>query len=89
MIRPEPNSAYYSEKYGIDKGLVVQSFKKDYKQVYYAGDSEPDVQAALLADAAFAKGELIPLLQDKGAKFMPFTYYNEVAEYLQKNGVIK
>ncbi|MCE5285795.1 MAG: MtnX-like HAD-IB family phosphatase [Pelosinus sp.] len=88
LIPPERQNAFYSERYGIDKGLVVQDLKKKYQKVYYAGDSGPDLNAALLADVAFAKKELIPLLGAKGIKYIPFTSFKQIAAYLQKNGVI-
>jgi 2,3-diketo-5-methylthio-1-phosphopentane phosphatase len=88
MLPPDSSNAFYSVKYGIDKGLVVQSLKKDYKKVYYAGDSQPDVGAALHADVIFATGELIPFLGAKGIQYIPFDSFRQVAQYLQVNGVI-
>ena len=89
LIPPDKENPFYSERYGIDKAKVVQSLKGKYKKVYFAGDSGPDVNAALLADVAFAKGQLIPLLEAKGAKHVPFTCFSQVEDYLQKNGFLK
>ena len=89
LIPPAKENPFYSERYGIDKAKVVQSLKQKYKRVYFAGDSGPDVNAALLADVAFAKGQLIPLLEAKEVKHIPFTSFSQVEDYLQKNGFLK
>lgn len=89
LIPPAAEHPYYSERYGIDKGLVVESLKKEYKKVYYAGDSGPDVNAALQADTVFARGELTLLLGAKGVNCTPFTEFAQIAECLQKSGVIE
>jgi len=89
LIPPDKQHPFYSQRYGIDKAKVVQSLKQKYKKVYYAGDSGPDVNAALLADIAFAKGTLITLLEAKAAEYMPFEYFSQVEEFLKKKGVIE
>lgn len=61
-IRPDVKSLYYSELYGIDKGLVVKDFQSKYKKVYFYGDSEPDYHAAIHADVVFAKDELYEMM---------------------------
>lgn len=88
LIPPDKQHPFYSQRYGIDKAQVVQSLKQKYKKVYYAGDSGPDVNAALLADVAFAKGQLITLLQEKEVEYVPFEYFTQVEDVLKKNGVI-
>ena len=89
LIPPDKQHPFFSQRYGIDKAKVVQRLKQKYKKVYYAGDSEPDVNAALLADIVFAKGKLITLLQAKTAAYMPFEYFFQVEEFLKNKGVIK
>lgn len=59
----DENSEFYSDRYGIDKLIVVEKLKKNYKKIFYAGDSEPDINPALVADVVFAKGELVELLK--------------------------
>jgi len=86
LIPPDKENPFYSERYGIDKAKVVQNLKQKYKKVYFAGDSGPDVNAASLADVAFAKSALITLLQEKEIKHIPFTHFSQIEDYLQKNG---
>ena len=88
LIPPDKQHPFYSQRYGIDKARVVQSLKQKYKKVYYAGDGGPDVGAALLADIAFAKGELITLLQAETVGYVPFEYFSQVAEYLKNEELI-
>lgn len=75
-------SPFFSERYGVDKELVVKEYKKHYSKIYYAGDSEPDLKAALQADLIFAKGDLQVLLREKGCEFIPIASFKEIDEYL-------
>lgn len=79
----DKNSEFYSDVYGIDKMKVVKSLKGKYEKIFYAGDSEPDLKAALLADVVFAKGTLIELLKAEGKEFIPFDNFNYVWEKLK------
>ncbi|MGE5329397.1 MAG: MtnX-like HAD-IB family phosphatase [Deltaproteobacteria bacterium] len=88
-ILPDYNSPYYSEVYGVDKALVVKSFKNEAKKIFYAGDSGPDLKAAEQADIIFAKGELQKLLKDEGYSFIPVNSFKEIEDYFVKTGVIK
>lgn len=88
QMRADQISPYYSEVYGINKGLVVTAFKKDYRRVYFAGDSEPDTQAAMNADVVFAKPGLARILQEKGQTYIPFTEMRQVLTCLEEQGVI-
>ncbi len=85
----DEKSLFYSERYGIDKGKVITELKKQYQKVYYAGDSEPDVAAAKLADLVFAKNELPELLKEQEIDFVYFNNFKEIKEYLQKKEAIK
>ena len=80
----DKNSEFYSERYGIDKLLVIQKLKRNYKKVFYAGDSEPDLKPALVADVVFAKGELIELLKREKKEYIEFENYSEVWDKLKK-----
>ncbi|WP_242851346.1 MtnX-like HAD-IB family phosphatase [Clostridium sp. DMHC 10] len=51
----DKTNEFYSDIYGIDKGKVVKKLKEEYDFVFYAGDSEPDLSAALISDVVFAK----------------------------------
>lgn len=78
----DEQSPYYSRLYGIDKGAVIQALKKEYKKVYFAGDSSPDLPAALGADVAFARSELARLLTKDKKAFVPFASFNMIEKYL-------
>jgi 2,3-diketo-5-methylthio-1-phosphopentane phosphatase len=88
LIPPDTQHPFYSRRHGIDKAKVVQSLKPKYKKIYYAGNSNPDVNAALLADIAFAKGKLITLLQAKAAEHVPFKCFFQVEEFLKNRELI-
>lgn len=81
-IIPDINSCYYSEVFGLDKRKVVEHLKTQYTHVFFAGDSEPDLEAAKIADVTFAKGELIDLLGKENRNFVPFGHYKEVEDYM-------
>jgi 2-hydroxy-3-keto-5-methylthiopentenyl-1-phosphate phosphatase len=85
-LKPDKGMKYYSKIYGIDKGQVVIDCKKKYEKVYFAGDSEPDLRAAIQADVIFAKGELVELLKKEQKEFYEFKQFSEVLK-LMKEGV--
>jgi len=80
----DENSEFYSDRYGIDKLIVVEKLKDKYKKIFYAGDSEPDVKPALACDMVFAKGELIDLLKKEKKEFIEFENFSEVWDKLKK-----
>jgi 2-hydroxy-3-keto-5-methylthiopentenyl-1-phosphate phosphatase len=82
------NSQFYSEISGIDKAKIVSSFKNKYKKIYYAGDGEPDYNAAIQADLIFAKTDLKEMLQAEKIKFINFITFLDIDNYLTVNGVI-
>jgi len=88
-VTPDQESPYYSKVYGVDKALAVQDYLTKYRRVFYAGDSEPDLKAALLAEQIFARGELVELLTERRRAFVPFKSFVEIGDYLQQIGVIK
>lgn len=85
-IIPDPASPYYSEVFGLDKKKFVEDMKQEYDHVFFAGDSEPDMQAAKVANTAFAKGELVELLEKENVSFIPFGEYKEIEAYLTEKG---
>lgn len=89
LMTADRESPYYSERYGVDKAAVVAEYKKKYKTVYYAGDSEPDMRAAMLADVAFAKPGLQRLLQKHGHPFVAFDSFKELMDHLKSKGVLR
>lgn len=78
----------YSERYGIDKAIVIQKLKEQYDKVYFAGDSEPDSHPAAFADITFARDVLKDLLAEKEIEFIPFDSFKEIENELVKTGVI-
>lgn len=84
FLQPAKDSPYYSDVYGLDKMKVVLDLQKRYGRLYYAGDSEPDVEACTRADVAFAKGELQTILRERGISFVPFSHFGEVARYMEQ-----
>lgn len=88
-ILPDSKSEFYSDLWGIDKAKVILTLKQKYSKVYFAGDSEPDVGAAMAADCAFARKGLQELLSEKNIPFVPFDKFVEVDKYMQQKGWIK
>lgn len=76
-------SQFYSDIYGIDKLLVVKKLQQNYKKVFYAGDSEPDLKPALSADVVFARGSLIEMLQEAHKDFIKFENFSDIWEKLK------
>ncbi|MDD9147968.1 MULTISPECIES: MtnX-like HAD-IB family phosphatase [unclassified Sporolactobacillus] len=82
QLKVDPNGRYYSEMYGIDKAKLARDLIRDYDTVYFAGDSRPDLQAAELADTAFAKGKLQGLLDAGHHPYVPIRSFKDVEDYL-------
>ncbi len=80
----DENSEFYSDRYGIDKLIVVEKLKNNYKKIFYAGDSEPDLKPALAADMIFATGELVELLKKEKKEFIEFKNFSEIWDELEK-----
>jgi len=80
----DENSEFYSDRYGIDKLMVVEKLRKNYKKIFYAGDSGPDLKPALASDLIFAKGELVELLKKENKEFIEFDNFSEVWDKLKK-----
>lgn len=82
QLQVDPNGPYFSELYGIDKQKLAKDLMKDYELVFYAGDSGPDLKAALLTDTIFAKGKLQPLLDQENRDYVAINNFKDVANYL-------
>lgn len=74
----DETSEFYSSIYGIDKEKVVKKLKEKYNLIFYAGDSEPDLKAALISDVVFAKGSLSELLRENDKKFIEFKNFHDI-----------
>ena len=88
-IIPDPSSEYYSDVFGLDKQKVVESIKKDYEYIFFAGDSEPDLRAAKVADRVYERGELAELLQKENVSFTAFSDFKQIEEDLILKGCLK
>ena len=74
----DEHSEFYSDSYGIDKLIVVEKLKVNYKKIFYAGDSTPDLKPALISDVVFAKGKLVNLLKKEKKEFIEFEDFSEL-----------
>lgn len=81
-ITPDSRSQYFSEIFGMDKRKVVESIKKDYEYIIFAGDSEPDLEAAKTADLVYARAELAQLLQKQNIDFIDFSDFKQIEKDL-------
>ncbi|MBU3160491.1 MtnX-like HAD-IB family phosphatase [Clostridium frigoris] len=79
----DENDEYYSDQNGIDKLIVVEKLKANYKKIFYAGDSTPDLKPALISDAVFAKGKLVNLLKEENKDFIEFENFSEIWDKLK------
>lgn len=80
----DEKSEFYSEIYGIDKLKVVKKLKQKYDKIFYAGDTEPDLKAALLADVVFAKDVLVDLLKKENKECIEFKNFSEIWPTVEK-----
>lgn len=80
----DENSEFYSDRYGIDKLAVLEKLKVNYKKIFYAGDSGPDLKPALISDLVFARGTLVELLKKENKYFIEFESFSEVWDKLKK-----
>jgi len=78
----DKNSPFYSERYGIAKELAVEKYKEEYKRVFFAWDSGPDLKAALCAHAAYARGSLADMLEKLGEPYYPFADFRDIEKHL-------
>jgi len=81
----DEHSEFYSDRYGIDKLIIVEKTKANYKKIIYAGDSAPDLPPALISDLVFAKGKLVDLLRKEKKEFVEFENFSEVWDKLKKH----
>ena len=54
-MTPNINDQFYSPVFGVDKDKAMKQIKSQSKISFYAGDSLPDIGAAMSADYAYAK----------------------------------
>lgn len=87
-ITPDSKSEYFSEIFGMDKRKVVESIKKDYEYIIFAGDSEPDFEAAKAADLVYARAELEQLLQKENIDFISFSDFKHIENDLVEKRIM-
>ncbi len=87
-ITPDSNSEYFSEVFGLDKRKVIESIKKDYDYIIFAGDSEPDLEAAKAADLVYARSELADLLDKENAEFTTLLDFKQIEKDLIEKGIL-
>ena len=77
---------YQSPNTGIGKAAAVRAFLTAGRTVAYAGDSIPDLEAALLVSARlrFARAQLAEQLRKRGEEFRAFDCWSEIPEALVK-----
>jgi len=88
-ITPDSSSPYFSDVFGLDKRKVLERIRKDYEYIFFAGDSEPDLAAAKVADLAYARGELEELLRKEGMQFTAFSDFKQIEKDLVEKGWLK
>ncbi len=69
---------------GTCKTTIVRSYRQEYQQIIYIGDSYSDVCAAKEADLVFAKDILLEKYRANGTACIPFVNFRDVEDYLQK-----
>ncbi|MDF2911341.1 MAG: 2,3-diketo-5-methylthio-phosphopentane phosphatase [Sporolactobacillus laevolacticus] len=82
QLNVDPKGPYYSELYGIDKQKLARDLMKEYDTVFFAGDSLPDLKAAMLADTIFAKGKLQGLLDQEKKDYVAIKSFKDIEDYL-------
>ena len=78
------DSPFLSPTHGVDKAAVVRDAQQRYERVAFAGNGQPDLQAALMVDPElrFARGWLARELENRGERFHRFRWWSEIAPVL-------
>ncbi|MBV8488504.1 MAG: HAD-IB family phosphatase [Planctomycetaceae bacterium] len=78
------DSPFFSPSLGVDKAAIVRDAQKSGRQVAFAGDGFPDIDAARLVPAQlrFARADLVRALRQEGLEFQPFDRWSEIASIL-------
>ncbi|MDR1941987.1 MAG: MtnX-like HAD-IB family phosphatase [Endomicrobium sp.] len=75
---PDKNDIFYDKNTGISKEAVVKYLKELGFFTVYAGDGIPDIKAAKIADAVFAKGALLDFCKKAGIKTFKFDGFADI-----------
>jgi HAD superfamily phosphoserine phosphatase-like hydrolase len=78
------SSPFLSPNTGMGKAAAVRALVESGRTIAYAGDSIPDLEAALLVppELRFARAQLAEELRQRGEEFRLFDRWVEVAEML-------
>lgn len=87
-ICPSQSSPYYHHGYGIDKGKVMDHILSQYEKVYFAGDSLPDVEAAVKADVVFARYRLPEYLSKRKKDYIEFDCFDDIRRSIRANDLL-
>jgi len=73
---------------GIDKAATLRAYRGAADRVVFAGDSNPDLEAAKIVGAhdRFARGRLAVALDDLGLCYRPFERWHDIACALLADG---
>ncbi|MCL2335428.1 MAG: MtnX-like HAD-IB family phosphatase [Endomicrobia bacterium] len=84
-VTPPPvGSLFYSKNTGIAKDALVESLKKQGFFTIFAGDGRPDIKAAKIADAVFAKSVLLNLCREQNIRTLKFDGFGDITEYIER-----
>lgn len=81
----DENAEFYHSNFGIDKKKVVETLKKQYKKVVFAGDGIPDEGPASVADVVFARDILKQICAKKHIQTRDFTSYKDILDYIRND----
>jgi 2,3-diketo-5-methylthio-1-phosphopentane phosphatase len=78
------DSPFLSLTHGVDKQAVVRDAQRRYERVAFAGNGQPDLEAATIVDPSlrFARGWLARELERRGEPFRRFRWWSEIADML-------
>ena len=82
-------SAFVCRQTGIDKAAVVRTLLEQGREVAFAGDGFPDIEAARLVAPGrrFARADLAAVCQEEGLPFRRFEAWTEVAAALIEDAI--
>jgi 2,3-diketo-5-methylthio-1-phosphopentane phosphatase len=83
-MRVPSGSPYLSSRTGIDKAAIVKEALENYREVAFAGNSAPDLEAARLVNdnRRFARTQLAELLDREHRPYRRFSRWSEIADML-------
>ena len=81
---PPADSPFYSKNTGIAKDALVESLKKQGFFTIFAGDGRPDIKAAKIADAVFAKSVLLNLCREQNVRTLKFDGFEDITQYIKQ-----